>query len=147
MKQCPMCGGTGTILTQEARAWLSMSGLEQAKMTPPDSNKRFVSCPICEGKPGHETTTSSELAKLGYEAYGRFTDNKNYLGLPMPAWEDLPVSIQRAWKGAAQAIAERVQSLMPIEDSIWQPAPAPEQASPAQTQAEASSDRQDTDTR
>lgn len=45
-----------------------------------------------------------ELAKTGYHAYGEFTDFKNYQGLPMPAWEDLPGKIQGAWLAAAEAM-------------------------------------------
>jgi len=32
-----------------------------------------------------------------YLAYGSVTDMKNYQGLPMPLWKDLPEKIQRAW--------------------------------------------------
>ncbi len=48
---------------------------------------------------------SEELAKKAYLAYGQTTDFKNYQGLPMPEWENLPESIQKAWCNAASAIA------------------------------------------
>ncbi|MBN3875200.1 hypothetical protein [Nostoc sp. JL23] len=48
-----------------------------------------------------------ELAKIGYRAYGETTDFKNYQGLPMPKWEDLPEKIQIAWMAAAVAIAKK----------------------------------------
>jgi len=47
-----------------------------------------------------------ELAKIGYQAYGQLTDFKNYQGLPMPTWDDLPERIQNAWMAAATAIAK-----------------------------------------
>lgn len=37
------------------------------------------------------------IAASAYRAYGQSVGNKNYQGLPMPAWEDLPASIQIAW--------------------------------------------------
>jgi hypothetical protein len=46
----------------------------------------------------------ADLAKIAYEAYGKSTGGKNYQGLPMPAWEDLPEAIRHAWDAAAQAV-------------------------------------------
>lgn len=43
-----------------------------------------------------------EIAKSAYLAYAASTDNKNYQGLPMPAFEDLPVTIQTAWECAVR---------------------------------------------
>jgi hypothetical protein len=40
------------------------------------------------------------IAQSAYAAYGRTTDFKNYQGLPMPKWEDLPENIQKAWVAA-----------------------------------------------
>ncbi len=50
---------------------------------------------------------SEILAKKAYLAYGQTTDFKNYQGLPMPEWENLPEGIQQAWCNAAIAIADR----------------------------------------
>lgn len=47
---------------------------------------------------------AKSYAKIGYEAYGESTGNKNYQGLQMPAWKDLPEKIQAAWSAAAVAI-------------------------------------------
>ena len=41
------------------------------------------------------------LAKMTYGAYGSETDFKNYQGLPMPKWEELPDKIREAWEAAA----------------------------------------------
>ena len=43
-----------------------------------------------------------ERARNIYLAYGSVTDYKNYLGRPMPEWNDLPEKIQTAWIAAAQ---------------------------------------------
>ena len=48
-----------------------------------------------------ETTDTTEVAIAAYTAYGAVTDFKNYQGLPMPTWEELPETIQRAWNAAA----------------------------------------------
>lgn len=45
------------------------------------------------------------FAKKGYEAYGNQTDFKNFRGEPMPAWDELPETIQSAWVAAANVIA------------------------------------------
>ncbi|ABA24684.1 hypothetical protein Ava_D0019 [Trichormus variabilis ATCC 29413] len=47
---------------------------------------------------------SEELAKKAYRAYGQTTDFKNYQGLSMPDWENLPETIQKAWTSAAVAV-------------------------------------------
>lgn len=49
--------------------------------------------------------TTLDVAKIAYEAYGAVTDYKNYQGLPMPKWEELPSKIQQAWVAAAKASA------------------------------------------
>ena len=46
-----------------------------------------------------------DLAKVAYHAYGAVTDHKNYQGLPMPTWEQLPEKIKEAWCAAAGAVA------------------------------------------
>lgn len=45
-------------------------------------------------------------AQLAYQAYGQVTDFKNYQGLPMPSWSELPPKIREAWGAAAQALSE-----------------------------------------
>jgi hypothetical protein len=42
------------------------------------------------------------LAQVMYQAYGETTDFKNFQGNPMPAWEELPEGIQKAWIAAAK---------------------------------------------
>lgn len=44
------------------------------------------------------------LAIVAYRAYGESVEWKNYLGEPMPRWEDLPEHIRQAWKEAAEAV-------------------------------------------
>lgn len=43
-----------------------------------------------------------QLANEAYIVYGQSVDNKNYQGLPMPTWENLPDSIKRAWIATAE---------------------------------------------
>lgn len=50
----------------------------------------------------------TKLARVGYEAYGAEAGWKNYQGLPMPRWDELPEGIRLSWKAAARAIAREV---------------------------------------
>lgn len=45
-------------------------------------------------------------AVAAYAAYGQVTDFKNYQGLPMPAWSELPEKIREAWGAAAERLGE-----------------------------------------
>lgn len=45
-----------------------------------------------------------EKAKQGYNAYGKTTEWKNYAGLPMPTWDELPERIRAAWVEATKGI-------------------------------------------
>jgi hypothetical protein len=42
-----------------------------------------------------------ELAQSAYTAYGAATDHRNYQGLPMPEWNELGDTIQKAWIAAS----------------------------------------------
>jgi hypothetical protein len=48
------------------------------------------------------------LAKAAYEDYANYTDWKNYQGMAMPQWDDLPDYIQKAWCCAASAVTFEV---------------------------------------
>jgi hypothetical protein len=48
---------------------------------------------------------TTELAKSGYAAYGESTGHRNYMGDPMPDWDDLTPAVQLAWIAAAGAIS------------------------------------------
>lgn len=39
-------------------------------------------------------------AQVAYRSYGNTTGNRNFLGQPMPTWDDLPHAIQLAWQNA-----------------------------------------------
>ena len=56
----------------------------------------------------HPRATSTELARAAYAAYAEATDSKNYRGEPMPEWDELPVTIQNAWRLAAEAVRHRI---------------------------------------
>ena len=55
------------------------------------------------------------LGEVGYRVYGLAVGGKNYLGLPMPIWDDLPDSIRDAWNCAASAIADHVGNRVPYQ--------------------------------
>ncbi|CUW29711.1 MULTISPECIES: hypothetical protein [Streptomyces] len=66
--------------------------------------------------------TPRELAQTAYAAYGAATGQKNYQGLPMPAWADLPALTQLAWTEAAATIALNVVSdLLGNRDTLMTP--------------------------
>lgn len=48
--------------------------------------------------------------QVAYDAYGRVTDRKNYQGLPMPGWQELPPKIKEAWEAAAEAVSHAFRS-------------------------------------
>lgn len=48
--------------------------------------------------------TDYDLAELAYRAYGRTTGFKNYQGLPMPKYAELPPNIKTAWLNAAAEV-------------------------------------------
>lgn len=47
-----------------------------------------------------------DIAKSAYKAYAASTGNKNYQGLPMPEFEDLPQKIQTAWEAASRHVID-----------------------------------------
>lgn len=49
-----------------------------------------------------------ELAKTAYEEYAGYTNWKNYQGLQMPEWNDLPDNIQKAWIAASAGVVDVV---------------------------------------
>jgi hypothetical protein len=55
-----------------------------------------------------EAAIGAALAPIGYEAYGQFTDFKNYQGNKMPEFSELSGKIPGAWGAAALAIVAAV---------------------------------------
>jgi hypothetical protein len=49
--------------------------------------------------------STTELAKVAYAAYGNSTGHRNFMGHPMPDWDELTAAVQRAWVEAAGAVA------------------------------------------
>lgn len=62
----------------------------------------------------------SDIAASAYKAYAASTGNKNYQGLPMPAFEDLPVAIRTAWEAAARQVGECVLYNFPGHEQRWE---------------------------
>lgn len=65
-------------------------------------------CPFSIGVQGvcDKNKKLAELAKKGYEAYGKSVDYKNYQSLPMLKWDSLPENIKVAWMAAIEATRE-----------------------------------------
>lgn len=59
-----------------------------------------------------------EYAENAYDAYGETTDHKNYQGLPMPDWADLPQTIKTAWANSVKQVAVDFV-IRPGADSLW----------------------------
>lgn len=55
------------------------------------------------------------IARSGYRAYAAKAGNKNYQGLPMPTWEDLPKNIQDCWEAATRQIEFCITGVHPNE--------------------------------
>lgn len=51
-------------------------------------------------------TDGLDLARIAYQAYGDTTGHTNFLGEPMPAFDDLGAVIRAAWTNAATAVAD-----------------------------------------
>jgi hypothetical protein len=51
----------------------------------------------------------SDVAASAYRAYAASTGNKNFRGEPMPAFDDLPVSIRSAWQAAVRQAGDVLQ--------------------------------------
>lgn len=87
--------------------------------TCPDSACCLCDCFGCkrtwfeEGRPspddcqthGVRALMSEGLGRTGYRAYGATTDFKNYMGNPMPTFDELPPPIQTAWMAFAARVA------------------------------------------
>lgn len=62
-------------------------------------------------QPDDQTTapTGQEIddAQTAYRAYGETTGGLNFRGEPMPAWDGLGDTIQRAWIAAAAAVRRK----------------------------------------
>jgi len=56
----------------------------------------------------------ARFANAAYEAYGNFAHWKNYQGLPMPHFDQLPEPIQGAWGAAAERLFELATEEEPV---------------------------------
>ncbi len=59
--------------------------------------------------PGEFTAQQLADARAAYAAYGETTGHKNFRGEPMPDWDGLGDTIQRAWVNAAATVRRLVE--------------------------------------
>jgi hypothetical protein len=63
---------------------------------------------------------TTHLGQIAYEVYGGVTGGLNYLGKPMPEWDDLPEQIRLAWGTTAQAAANAMQQIVSTANKLGQ---------------------------
>lgn len=80
---------------------------------------------IEEMKKAHEERLLN-MAKSGYEAYGRVTDFKNFQGNPMPEFDELTETIKKAWAAVGELFSQGSMSMGGRESryDIWEDANA-----------------------
>lgn len=52
------------------------------------------------------TESTIQIARIGYERYALSSGNKNFQGMPMPTWDELPEAIRTHWCNATLAIQD-----------------------------------------
>jgi hypothetical protein len=52
----------------------------------------------------------TDIAASAYKAYAASTNNKNFRGEEMPAFEDLPIPIRTAWQAAVRQVDQVLQN-------------------------------------
>lgn len=74
-------------------------------------------------------TNITNAAKVSYDTYGKVTDFKNFQGNPMPKFDELPETIQNAWKEVGKlgfGLPEyKGMSAGNYQNDIWEDAQAP----------------------
>lgn len=85
---------------------------------------------------GEYTAEQVDDARAAYAAYGATTGGRNYRGEPMPGWDALGDTIQRAWIAAAQTVRGRVE----LEADDREPPARPMRRLPDRSVAEARRD-------
>lgn len=58
------------------------------------------------------TITWEKVGEVAYQAYGDSAKWKNFLGDPMPKWDELPQEIKNHWREASQAAFDYVNHLI-----------------------------------
>lgn len=92
-----MLGALITVLTQ-LPAGADMRQIVVAVLSTAATSLAVLAVP--NSKPAVKRGVPGD-AKAAYEAYGEVTGHKNFLGEPMPKWEDLSSEIRSAWRAAA----------------------------------------------
>lgn len=59
------------------------------------------------------------MAESAYKAYAATTNNKNYQGMQMPAWADLPQAIRTAWEAATRQVGSCIDLRYAPDEQRW----------------------------
>lgn len=98
--ECSFCYGD---VTNETLHCAVRNGATICKRCTIDGLAGYDPAPMDEAKDSYAEGVARKL----YHAYGSVTEFKNYAGLPMPAFNDLPERIKQAWSAvAARAVVE-----------------------------------------
>ncbi len=54
---------------------------------------------------GRSLPPDGGLARAAYEAYGDAVGWRNYIGIPMPPWDQLTETVQKGWRAAVTAVS------------------------------------------
>ena len=63
--------------------------------------RKGLESPIANDIPG---LLWSHVASQAYDAYGAYTDHKNFMGGKMPEWKELPQAVRTAWECAVRHV-------------------------------------------
>ena len=88
-------------MDDQQNCWLSTGSIKVDELKP---DGRYVNEDGLGWEQHPVDLVIERLAFRAYHSYGSVTNYKNYQGMAMPQWKDLPESIQHAWRSAAQAV-------------------------------------------
>jgi hypothetical protein len=100
----------GTALVDDATAFVKAVADELA-----DQLKRAASGPKGEHVSDCDQI-HQRLAEVAYQAYGDAVSWRNFIGAPMPTWQDLPDDTRTAWVAAAAAVAAHLADPAPAQE-------------------------------
>ncbi|NJR37745.1 MAG: hypothetical protein HC781_01565 [Leptolyngbyaceae cyanobacterium CSU_1_4] len=87
--------------TEQGLCWISTGSLKLEELDP---RSRHVNGEGLGWERLPVELAIDRLAMRAYHAYGAANDYRNYQGLPLPEWQQLPESVQNAWKNSVQSV-------------------------------------------